>query len=55
MICLDGELGMVARNSGMHHFTDESLLGAPLPAAVDVPEYLRGIERAAEPAGLPRV
>jgi len=40
MICLDGELGMVARNSGMHHFTDESLLGAPLPAAVDVPEYL---------------
>ena len=40
MICLDGELGMVARNSGMHHFTDESLLGAPLAAAVDVPEYL---------------
>ena len=40
MICLDGELGMVARESGMHHFTDESLLGAPLPAAVDVPEYL---------------
>ena len=40
MICLDGELGMVARNSGMHHFTDESLIGAPLAAAVDVPEYL---------------
>ena len=40
MICLDGELGMVARGSGMHHFTDESLLGAPLAAAVDVPEYL---------------
>ena len=40
MICLDGELGMVARNSGMHHFTDESLLGVPLAAAVDVPEYL---------------
>ena len=40
MICLDGELGMVARNSGMHYFTDESLLGAPLAAAVDVPEYL---------------
>ena len=31
---------MVARGSGMHHFTDESLLGAPLTAAVDVPEYL---------------
>ena len=29
MICLDGELGMIARNSGMHHFTDESLLGRP--------------------------
>ena len=40
MICLDGELGMVARGSGMHHFTDESLLGAPLPAAVAIPEYL---------------
>jgi phenylalanyl-tRNA synthetase beta chain len=40
MICLDGELGMVARNSGMHYFTDEALLGAPLAAAVDVPEYL---------------
>jgi phenylalanyl-tRNA synthetase beta chain len=40
MICLDGELGMVARNSGMHHFIDESMLGAPLPAVVDVPEYL---------------
>ncbi len=40
MICLDGELGMVARNSGMHHFTDESLLGAPLAAAVDISEYL---------------
>jgi phenylalanyl-tRNA synthetase beta chain len=40
MICLDGELGMVARGSGMHHFTDESVLGEPLPSAVDVPEYL---------------
>ena len=40
MICLDGELGMVARRSGMHYFTDESLLGAPLAAAVDVSEYL---------------
>jgi phenylalanyl-tRNA synthetase beta chain len=40
MICLDGELGMVARNSGMHHFTDESALGTPLPSAVDIPEHL---------------
>jgi phenylalanyl-tRNA synthetase beta chain len=40
MICLDGELGMIARNSGMHHFTDESLLGAPLASAVEIPEYL---------------
>ncbi len=40
MICLDGEMGMVARGSGMHHFTDESVLGVPLTRAVDVPEYL---------------
>jgi len=40
MIWLDGELGMVARGSGMHQFTDESVLGAPLPRAVEVPEYL---------------
>jgi phenylalanyl-tRNA synthetase beta chain len=40
MICLDGEMGMLARGSGMHHFTDESLLGAPLPSVSDIPEYL---------------
>ena len=43
---------MVARGSGMHHFTDESLLGAPLAAAVDMSRVSSGIERAAQPAGL---
>ena len=40
MICLDGEMGMLARDSGMHHFTDEATLGAALPDLTDVPEYL---------------
>jgi phenylalanyl-tRNA synthetase beta chain len=40
MICLDGELGMTARDTGMHHFTDEATLGEPLPKLTDIPEYL---------------
>ncbi|MFM7843103.1 MAG: phenylalanine--tRNA ligase subunit beta [Planctomycetota bacterium] len=40
MICLDGELGMLARGSGMHYFTDESTLGTPLPELISIPEYL---------------
>jgi phenylalanyl-tRNA synthetase beta chain len=40
MICLDGEMGLIARGSGMHYFTDEATLGAPLPSVSDIPEYL---------------
>ncbi|MBC7785682.1 MAG: phenylalanine--tRNA ligase subunit beta [Burkholderiales bacterium] len=40
MICLDGEMGLIARDSGMHHWTDESLLGKSFTDVVDVPEYL---------------
>lgn len=40
MICLDAELGLLPRGSGMHHFADESLLGKPLSAAVDAAEHL---------------
>ena len=40
MICLDAELGLLPRDSGMFHFTDESLLGKPLTSVIDVAEYL---------------
>jgi phenylalanyl-tRNA synthetase beta chain len=30
MICLDGEMGLLAQGSGMYHTTDESQLGQPL-------------------------
>jgi len=40
MICLDGEMGLVARTTGLQVFEDESLLGKPLPEAVDVSEFL---------------
>ena len=40
MICLDGEMGLIARASGMHHWTDESTLGKRFIDLVDVPEYL---------------
>ena len=40
MVCLDGELGMTARDSGMFHTTDESALGRSLPQITSVPEYL---------------
>jgi phenylalanyl-tRNA synthetase beta chain len=40
MICLDGEMGMVARNSGMQYFTDEGALGMPLPSVAAISEYL---------------
>lgn len=39
-ICLDGELGMVARGSGLQVFDDEAVLGSPLPSVIDVSEYL---------------
>ena len=40
MICLDGELGLVARTTGLQVFEDESLLGQPLPKASDTAEHL---------------
>ncbi len=40
MICLDGEMGLLARGTGMQHFSDESTLGRPLPEVAAVPEYL---------------
>lgn len=40
MICLDGEMGLIARNTGMYHTTDESLLGQSLTQVIDIPEYL---------------
>jgi len=40
MVCLDGEMGMLAEGSGMHHVTDETYLGASLPEAVPVSGYL---------------
>jgi len=40
MICLDGEMGLVARDSGLFHSTDESLLGRSLPTVTEIPEHL---------------
>ncbi|GAB4138495.1 MAG: phenylalanine--tRNA ligase subunit beta [Planctomycetaceae bacterium] len=40
MICLDGEMGLVARDSGLHVFNDESLLGRSLAEVIDIPEWL---------------
>jgi phenylalanyl-tRNA synthetase beta chain len=40
MICLDGELGLIARGSGLQEFEDESLLGRPLPEVSPIDEYL---------------
>jgi phenylalanyl-tRNA synthetase beta chain len=40
MICLDAELGLLPRDSGMLHVTDESLLGKSVTEVVPVEEYL---------------
>lgn len=40
MICLDGEMGMLARGSGLQVFQDESALGKSLPELIEIPEYL---------------
>jgi len=40
MICLDGELGLIATGTGLHVFHDESLLGASLTSVVDVADAL---------------
>jgi phenylalanyl-tRNA synthetase beta chain len=40
MICLDGEMGMVATGTGLHVFKDEAVLGRPLVDVIDVSEAL---------------
>jgi phenylalanyl-tRNA synthetase beta chain len=40
MICLDGELGMTARGSGLQIFHDEALLGKSLPEVLPISEAL---------------
>src|SRR4029077_19763840 len=40
MICLDGEMGMIATGSGLQVFHDESLLGKSLPDAIPITEAL---------------
>jgi phenylalanyl-tRNA synthetase beta chain len=40
MICLDGEMGMIATGSGLQVFRDESLLGRSLPEVMPIDEAL---------------
>jgi phenylalanyl-tRNA synthetase beta chain len=40
MICLDGEMGLIARDTGLYHTTDASQLGKRFIDVVDVPEFL---------------
>lgn len=40
MICLDGELGMVARGSGLQVFHDESAIGQRLIDLIDIPDVI---------------
>jgi phenylalanyl-tRNA synthetase beta chain len=40
MICLDGELGMVARGSGLQVFQDESAMGQRLVDLIDIPDVI---------------
>ena len=40
MICLDGELGMTAKGSGLQVFHDEALLGKSLPEVMPITEAL---------------
>ncbi len=40
MICLDGEMGMTAKGSGLQVFHDEALLGKSLPEVMPVTEAL---------------
>ena len=40
MICLDGEMGMIATGSGLQVFLDESLLGKSLPEVMSIDEAL---------------
>ena len=54
MICLDAELGLLPRDTGMLHFTDESLLGKPVGQRRRRGRIPRRAERAAQPARLSR-
>jgi phenylalanyl-tRNA synthetase beta chain len=40
MVCLDGELGMIATATGLHVFHDETLLGASLSDVLDIEDAL---------------
>jgi phenylalanyl-tRNA synthetase beta chain len=40
MICLDSELGLVARDSGLQIFSDESALGQRLVDLMDIPDVI---------------
>jgi phenylalanyl-tRNA synthetase beta chain len=40
MICLDGELGMVARGTGLQVFRDESAMGQRLVDLIDIPDVI---------------
>jgi len=40
MICLDGEMGMIATGSGLQVFRDESVLGKSLPEVMPIDEAL---------------
>jgi phenylalanyl-tRNA synthetase beta chain len=44
MICLDAELGMVARGSGLQVFHDESALGQRLVDLIDIPDVIVDIK-----------
>lgn len=40
MICLDGEMGLIARDTGLFHTDDESALGKSIVDLIDIEEYL---------------
>lgn len=40
MICLDGEMGLIARSTGLQVFEDEATLGASLPSVAPIEESL---------------
>jgi phenylalanyl-tRNA synthetase beta chain len=40
MICLDGELGLIAKGSGLHVFRDEAMLGQSITEAAKIDEAL---------------
>ncbi len=40
MICLDGEMGLIARETGLYHTADESQMGKSIVDVIDIPEFL---------------